>query len=424
MGGRLGTLVVALTLTAALGAPHSAVAKSSPCDPADALKDAGEAKSARKAYTNLLLKEPSLTCAQTGLKDLNAPQAPQDAAAGLCAQGEAYRRAGRRDDAEKAFTSAVAKDPSKNSCGEKGLDALDSTWTSWVERVLAVVPDVAAGIGVGLVALLLLLMLGYSQFFFRIYRRIKGVRWILRPRLALDDLGDRSDDMRAGAAVTARVRERLQRFREEVEDEAAFASNLDFGTSTQELAEITCGDSGLQSSLDKLADLGGHTGAVAALIGLVVGLLPIKRFSFSGIIEPASGPSASATMSFQAGSRQAGSVTLTGKTLDHEPVAGDYLALAAPAAVWVQYEVARAVADQELPPEIAESYALVREGLDHYVAGNPSDAITAFEQALELDSRNWPAKVNLAVTKARLANDFDVSEAILEQAVEDFKSDY
>lgn len=184
------------------------------------------------------------------------------------------------------------------------------------------------------------------------------------------------------------------------------------------------GDGGLDGSLKKLGEAGGQAGAVAAIIGLLIGLLPIRRFSFSGVIEPASGPAASATLAMQSGQRQGGAVTLVGRALEHEPVAGDYLALAAPAAVWAQYEMARFLVSEPRSPEAAESYALVREGLDHHLAGDAAEAIAAFQHAIELDRDNWAAKVNLAVTQARLAKDCGAAEAVLAQAVEDFESEW
>jgi len=183
------------------------------------------------------------------------------------------------------------------------------------------------------------------------------------------------------------------------------------------------GDGGLESSLDKLGQVGGHSKVVAALIGFVVSILPIKRMSVAGVIEPASGPSASATLSIQTGQQLSGAVTIPGPTLGHDPVAGDYLALAGPAAVWVQYEVARALADSDLPLERAESYALVREGLDNYDAGDAPAAVEAFTHAIALDSKNWAARVNLAITLARLANNFDTAEEILAQSLEDFENE-
>jgi tetratricopeptide (TPR) repeat protein len=421
---RAGLVALVLAATAASAEVPSATGQDDPCAGPKALEAAGDLKAAQQAYSKLLLARPELKCAQIGLAAIIKPADASKEAKALCDQGAAYRRTGRHKEAETAYKKAIEKDPSKGSCGEKGLDAVDHTVGGVIDSVIAVFTDVLIALGSLLVVGLVLLMLGYREAVFRVYRRLPIARTILRPRLTLADLGDPSDDVKAGAALTARIRERLNRFREEANDEDKFADNLDFGKSNQELADIVAGDSGLQSSLDKLGEVGGQAKVVAAIIGLLVRVLPIRRFAFTGVIEPVAGPSASATMSLQAGDRLAGAVTLTGRDLVAEPKAGDYLALAPTAAVWVQYQVARGLADQDLPLEKAESYALVREGLDLHQRQDLAGAVSAFEEALALDSRNWAARVNLALSRARLENAYDDSVLMLEEALEDLRNAY
>jgi tetratricopeptide (TPR) repeat protein len=428
---RRALFLAAIAVLATFALSSTAPAQAGRCAAPNALVKAGSTAAAKKAYEKLLVTQPTLLCARARLAKLNAPAAektPAEQAAPLCAQGKAYERTGRDDDAEKAYKSALEKDPSKDSCGEQGLASVDGAVRARLQRLVSAVPNVSdllAIVGLGLAAFLVLLMLGYIPSVYKVFRGWPIVGSILGARLSLADLEDGAGgDVKSGAALTARIKERLQRFREESDDDTAFAENLDFGTGSQDLADIVSDDKGLSNSLDNLGDIGGQAKIVAALLGLLIALLPIRRLSITGVIEPHSGPRASATLSMETGQQLSGAVTITGRTLDHDPASGDYLALAGPSAVWVSYNVARALADKELPLERAESYALAREGLDLHDAGDAVAAIDAFTEAIALDARNWAARVNLAITQARLAEDIAMAVAILAQAVDDFENEY
>ena len=60
----------------------------------------------------------------------------------------------------------------------------------------------------------------------------------------------------------------------------------------------------------------------------------------------------------------------------------------------------------------AESYALLREGLDRAAEGEYEDAILAYEQAVLKDQANLSARVNLAITRARYATQVPTAEVI------------
>jgi Flp pilus assembly protein TadD len=51
------------------------------------------------------------------------------------------------------------------------------------------------------------------------------------------------------------------------------------------------------------------------------------------------------------------------------------------------------------------------------LAGDDAQARAAYQHALELYPRNWAARVNLAVTEARLAGSYRISITILEDAL-------
>lgn len=401
-----------------------------------ALSQTGATTAARRAYVALLNEDPTLQCALDGLTALNDkpdPPSPEQEAQPLCDEAEAYIAAHRDDDAVEAYKEALEKDPSADSCGAVGLEELSPWWASRaVDGGMGAVPKMLSVAGALLVVGLLVLMLGYTRVGARVLARTPIAHKILRPRLTLADLTDQAvsetdqglADLKIGAALTARVRERLQRFREEALDEHGLTYSLDFGTSTQDLADIVSDNGQLRNSLSKLGDVSEHTRIVAAVVDALIAALPIKRFAVSGIVEPAAGPSASSTLALEAGPRLINAVTLTGRMVPQPPVRGsDYLSLAASAAVWIQYGVARELSLSSLGPETAESYALVLEGIGLYEAtGHDDEAIETFQRALALDSTNTAAMLNLAMAHARLKRDYPAAEAILSEAIDDLRS--
>jgi hypothetical protein len=101
-----------------------------------------------------------------------------------------------------------------------------------------------------------------------------------------------------------------------------------------------------------------------------------------------------ATIALRRGSRLSATATVRSKRVEESLTNGDYLSLCSPAAVWAQYAIAREL-HQKVAAEDAESYSLVRDGLDAMDAGNLVSAIKLFDQAIAIQPRNWPAHVNL-----------------------------
>ena len=69
------------------------------------------------------------------------------------------------------------------------------------------------------------------------------------------------------------------------------------------------------------------------------------------------------------------------------------------------------------PRRDPESYALIREGLTAHFDQDETTAREFFEEALARQKSNWSAYVNLALTEARLAQDFDGAILILDDAL-------
>jgi tetratricopeptide (TPR) repeat protein len=400
--GAIGPVIAVASTLAPLSGTVAQAQGASPCAVPDALLEVGEKQRARKGYVVLLRRDPQLPCAMEGLRKINADTTTKEAQA-LCNRGAAYDRLHRTDDALDSYKSALEKDSSRDSCGEEGIDKLDSPSTlgRWFDAFAAALPQYLLAAGLALAALFILLLFGYSRRVFKCLVRWPILGRILSPRLNLESFTDKSDK-HVGEAIEARIRERLTRMREEAT--RTHEPALDFGTPREDFADLVATHGGLDKALEKASEAAGEQGkAVAALLNLLYTLLPIRRLTIAGVVEPAVGPRASATLNLQRDGRLEAATSLEGPVSETPGTlhASDYLKLAGPAAVWVQYEVARAIrAGGEPGPDAAESYALVLEGLERQGEGRYAEALPLYERALELDRDNWAAWLNRGMAEA------------------------
>jgi tetratricopeptide (TPR) repeat protein len=390
-------------------------------------------------YIKELEVHPSSACAAMGIGAVNArlkqsrKSSSEEEAQMLCSRASTYRGAHRSSDAVDSYKAALEKNPTKGSCGALGLREMGAGWLSRTSEAVAnALPSVLIGLGLLLLVSLLVLMTGYIKWIGGRFKGIWGIRYILRGRLSLADCDDSAlnGEMKIGKALTAGIRERLQRFREEALDPNGMAYELDFGTGSEDLADIVSDSGQLSSALAKLGEASEHTKVIAAVVGGLIAALPIKRLAVSGVLEPAVATeqtvgrrySTAAKLFIERGSKLVAASSLTGRILETHPAASDYVELSGPASVWVQYEVARELSDTEVPYAAAESYALVREGLDYHYAEHYDQAEDAFESALQLDPRNWAAHLNLAMTKARSVQKYAQARVILSRALAEIRA--
>jgi tetratricopeptide (TPR) repeat protein len=379
------------------------------CKDADALFDSGKLSQARAAYVDVGV---GTKCVDQGLAEIRAVER-------LCAEGEAHFEDGRNEDALEAFKTALEKNP-KTSCALEGTDKADpglvESGFTWIENQA---PNALTTLAVILTALFLTLLLAYIPGVDTVIARIPGVGKILSPRLTLGPLDDEAlpDESKVGGPMAARIKERLQRFNEEALRDGTPDYDLDFGNPGEQFATLVSGSSQLQNALEKARDVSEHTKVLGAIVDLIYALLPIRRLSVSGVIDPADGTQASATLSLEHNSRLEAAALVVGADLGRQPNSTDFLRLTQPAAVWVQYEVARALSrHRKVEPNAAESFALLREGIERHLAGDEEGARSAYEEALALYPLNWAARVNLALTEARLSNDYERATEILTEA--------
>ncbi len=447
---------------AALGAQaQSPAAKAGDtCAVPAALHAAGETAQARAAYIAILTTDPSATCAIAALKAINAPPPPAPSCAAadalsnegdltealvayekigaanpcaatgiavvqLCEQGKVEIRVGRSADAIAAFNQALAKNPDA-TCASKGLASLQSSWftnavtdsITWLEDGLTVIGIVIA---FGFAFLLLGYIPGVQSRFLAIPLIGSLIGSFVAPRVTFAPFDD-SFGTKCGAALTARIKERLLSYRDDALAPDSGDYDVDLGTGGEEFVDLVSGDSPLKSAVDNAADVSDQTKLVAAILGVLYWLLPIKRLTVSGVVNPATQPPSplqpqtSVTLFLQNGNRQEAAVTLSAPIAKTSapPAAGvnsaaapaastdDYLNLASPSAVWVQYEVAHALSNStELEENGPQSYALVREGLDQQLARNYDGAEASYLAAIALNTKNWSAYVNRAILEVR-----------------------
>jgi tetratricopeptide (TPR) repeat protein len=435
-----GTPAVARAAKAPAGKPS--------CAAGDALLGAGDADAAREAYVALLKQADFPPCAVSGLKlALGGAPPPPDAvtcgkadqafdagnlvlarsryvllgrdvkcaASGLaavtqvlriCAQGQVDLANHHKDDARAAFQSALAKNPNAG-CASKGLTRASAPAAArMLDTSVSVLSYVALFIGLLLGLAFLLLLLGHFPRVWRGLVRVWPIRGLIGPRLSLDPLGDSAagDTLRIGDAMSARIRERLQRYQTEALDPShAVDDDIFRADPSDRFAQVVSASSTLQSALGEVRDVSEHGAFVAALLNLLYALLPVRRLSVSGVLDPVAA-GGGATLSFQVGSRLSAATTLMPRPApgDNDP-AVKYMTLVEPGAVWVQYEVARNIAGDRARPGEAQSYVLLRSGLDAQ-ASDPAAAKTRYEEAIALNKTNWAAWVNLSTVTAELAD--------------------
>jgi tetratricopeptide (TPR) repeat protein len=335
-------LGLALALALATAVPGRAA---DPCASAKAMAEAGATKDAQAAYVKLLQKTPPVPCAKTGLSDLNHPP--------------------------KAWVTRAA---------------------DWMTQAAATALVLLVA---SLLAGLILLLFGYLPPVRWVYRRLWVVRHVLRPRLTIEDLDDAAlGGEKVGHAMSGRIRERLQRFREEALDEETHGDHLDRSGSNQPLFDTVSDNGALQQSLEKLSEASEQTKVIGALTAAVVTALPIPRYKLTGVIEPSRANVPMATVALERNGRLLGTIAVDLPALPEKPPGGEYLRLCDASAVWVQYHVAGNLSGDEPDPRRAESYAWVRAGLDLFHAGKDERALAAFDAAIEQQPANWAAHVN------------------------------
>jgi tetratricopeptide (TPR) repeat protein len=418
----VAAIAVSIVVGSTLAMPWSAPAQTDPrCAVPDALREAGEKEQARKEYIGLLKQHPLLACAETGLTEINKTPSKRAAAIEeaitLCHRGRSYLNLHRDDDALASYKSALEKNPGQQ-CAKDGIEESGpSTAGRLFDRIADALPQYLLALALALLALFVFLLTAYVPLIRRwmVRRRFPPlVSRILSPRLNLGALSDQSDK-KVGEAIEARIKERLTWMRAQATHTEAPGYELDLATPREDFDVLVGTDDTLKSALDKASEATEHTKLVGAVLNLLYTLLPLRKLTVGGVVEPRTGDCASVTLNLDSNGRLVAAATVTGPVSATPDVltAEDYVKVAEPAAVWVQFEVARAIGGPTGDgPDAAESYALVRAGLERQRARQYEDARRFYERARELDRTNWAAYANQGMIEVRLRPDPDYERAV------------
>jgi tetratricopeptide (TPR) repeat protein len=204
---------------------------------------------------------------------------------------------------------------------------------------------------------------------------------------------------------------------------------LDFGSAIDEFVDISS-NSGLKTALDNASQVNDQTKILGALLDVLYALLPTQRIVIAGVLGVPD-DDAAISLSLQLNGKLQGATTvsqpasgLSGAALTPVPpiaqafsadrgrtpqsattvaTARDYEQLAGPAAVWIQFQVARLLRGDDTVAEAStQSFALLRQGMERHTSGEYAAAKLFYQQAIVLDARNWPARLNLASIELQL----------------------
>jgi tetratricopeptide (TPR) repeat protein len=370
------------------------------CAQPNALIAVGEEAEARKAYLKLLEGSSPPPCAQEGLEKLNKSSASSQS----CKLGETYKGLGREEQAIKTYEKALeinlesecAKTGLKN-VGPGGVTGIAKEASSFTDSVVELAGAVAAGLGVLAIALFIFLSLARVPWLGGYIRKLPGIGRLIGPRLSIEPISDDAADGKAGAPLAAAIKEDMQVLREEAL--APLSSDdydLDWPAPQEAFAEFVSDEAGLKNALEKASDISEQAKTVAAILSIVYWTLPIKRLTLSGVAGPTHG-GAGIAVGLEENGKLAASTTIASKVVNADPKVPDYVDLATAVAVWTQFGIGCILAGQPITPEGAQSFALLRQGIDAAKQpGSESVARNYLQEAIRLDSENWAAYVAMA----------------------------
>jgi hypothetical protein len=319
-----------------------------------------------------------------------------------CARADDFLAAGETAAAKKAYVALLAKGPTP--CATAALKKLNAPAAqSFTDRVTGWT-KLLAGLAVPLIALffvgsLIFVGLTHITAFRRGFRNAWGFRTGLRPRLAVKSLSD-SGVTKDAAGVEAAVRASLSRLSRAQETHSGHY-NLD----------TIHGVEGLESKVSKLGDVAPQFTSIAAIIGFVSSTARLPRYELQGTIADRTGCDITVMLEDRSGVNSA--ATLRTNLGDHPDPYG-YLALVAGG--WADYRV-RQIEDIDLPTttQSAESYGQFRAGVAYEDQFREQEALNAYVDAIDSDSENIGALVNLALL-LRSHEQFEMGVALLQGA--------
>ncbi len=392
-------LFLALPATAATPAaspPSANTEVKVPCAQADALKNLGRTAAAQKAYEKELEENPSAPCAKSGLAALGG--------GAECATAEALQGGGDDAEAKKAYIEALKAMPASD-CGAEGVEETTDP-TIW-EDFETVSSDAVAAIGFGV--LVVAALATAFLFFAHTLGRVPPFesRWpmacIRRRTVSLEPLDDTGlKDQKLGIGVTALIREQVE------PSVAGNALKVVSGTATTE-----------ETWIDRVSEIGDQGKIAAAVIGLLVSLLPRQHVKVTGQIQPAAeptGPGIGLELHRKRESKGSAVFWASQFLLPSGEDIGTVRRLTAPAAAWVSHKVTEETGGKPIGSADPTSWALFRAAVERQEEGDSEPARLLYLEALAYDPENYGALVNLGLLEAA-AGEYGTAIELLENAL-------
>ena len=367
-----------------------------PCAQADALKNLGRTAAAQKSYEKELEENPSAPCAKSGLAALGG--------GAECATAEALLGGGDDAEAKKAYIETLKAVPASD-CGAEGVEETTDP-TIW-EDLETVSSDAVAAIGFGVlvIAALAAAFLIFANTLGRL-RPFKS-RWpmagIRRPTVSVEPLDDTGlKDQKLGIGVTALIRERVE------PGVGGDALKVVSGTTTTE-----------ETWIDRVSEIGDQGKIAAAVIGLLVSLLPRLHVKVTGQIQPAAEPTGPGIgLELYRKHESKGSATFWASQflLPSGEDVWTVRQLTVPAAAWVSHKVTEETGGKTMGSADPTSWALFRAAVERQEEGDSEPAARLYLEALAYDPENYGALVNLGLLEAA-AGRYETAIELLENAL-------
>jgi tetratricopeptide (TPR) repeat protein len=413
---------IGLMLPSASALGSTAQSSSATCASANAALEEGGLEKARQQYLDILASTPSSQCAVQGL---NKVTLATHAEALLCSEAKVLAEHNQAVEARRRYIAALAKNIA-SQCAVEGLGGAKKKGDekSWLETWSTGATNLDKLGGSVLIALLVLV--GAVGLAVTMVRRRKA-------SLTIEPFADGAAEPKVGSTVAGLVEGRL----------VALAHHGKRSSDSYQLdllvadVEILSTNESLDAALSGLADASQFKLAVAVL-GLLdrtfgthlvaKGELAPKGDSGHGLLlsmhsqKPGNqargvlwdlpvgaGPPPPAPVAAAAGGAGAGG--------EAKPDPDPYYKLVDRAAAWVQYEAALSLDSRVgVITSSADSFSLVAEGLAEQRVNHVASAARLYARALQVDSENVAALINLSYMLARHADDFANARMLLERA--------
>jgi tetratricopeptide (TPR) repeat protein len=353
-----------------------------PCRGGNALLALGRVKAAEAAFEEALSTGTTVRCAREGLAKIGREYS--------CATAKALLQSGEKAEANKAYLESLAAKPA-GKCAVTGVE--ESSDPSFLDRIKSFGEDVLAvfgafllGLAILAVALLVLIRIQSLLPWFK-------DRWpagrIREATVTVENLDDSAFEPKLGVGTAALMRRWIE------------------ADSRHRYLKLVSGASATEETwLSKVAEAGDQGKFAAAVIGIVMALLPRRHVKVTGELQPAtaaSGPGVSVELHRKLASRGNGVLWAEQFLLpvDTKVAADTVRKLVVPTSAWVSHRVTSETGGKALAAREPMSWALFKAGVEWQRGIEVEKAAELYRAALNMDEANYGARANLALLCAR-----------------------